>query len=161
MYKRQLELYDKLFELGKEFDVKSGCPNLIERIESALLSYGNDIDNNDNPLECGLDKYVNLDTEVNFLGKEKLKEVIKIGITRNLMGVIIDAKEISVSKSIDLINDKNSKIGELRSGVYSPHFKKVIGIAMLEKPYYEVSQSFKISINDSTFEGKVCDLPFI
>ena len=159
--KSGLALYDKLFEVGKEFNVKPGCPNLIERIESALLSYGNDMDNDDNPLECGLDKYVNLETEVNFLGKEKLKEIIKIGINRKLMGVIIDAKEISVSKSIDLIDDKNSKIGELRSGVYSPHFKKVIGIAMLEKPYYEVSQTFKISINDSTFEGKVCDLPFI
>ena len=73
----------------------------------------------------------------------------------------IEAKEINVSKSISLINDKNLKIGELRSGVYSPHFKKVIGIAMLEKPYFEVSQTFKISINDSIFEGKVCDLPFI
>ena len=58
-------------------------------------------------------------------------------------------------------NDKNLKIGELRSGTYSPHFEKVIGIAMLEKPYWEVSQTFKMSINDSTFEGKVCDLPFI
>ena len=77
------------------------------------------------------------------------------------MGVIIDTKEINVSKSIDLVDDKGSKIGELRSAVYSPHFKKVIGIAMLDKPYYEVSQAFKISINDSTFEGKVCDLPFI
>ncbi len=159
--KSGLTLYDKLFELGKEFDVKPGCPNLIERIESALLSYGNDMNNNDNPLECGLDKYVNLDTDINFLGKEKLKEVRKKGITRKLMGVIVDAKEINVSKSIDLINDKNSKIGELRSGAYSPHFKKVIGIAMLDKHHWEVSQTFKISINDSTFEGKVCDLPFI
>ena len=58
-------------------------------------------------------------------------------------------------------NEKSLKIGELRSGTYSPHFKKVIGIAMLNKPYFEVSQTFKISINDSTFEGKVCDLPFI
>ena len=58
-------------------------------------------------------------------------------------------------------NEKNLKIGELRSGVYSPHFKKVIGIAMLDKPYFELSQTFKISINDSSFEGKVCDLPFI
>ena len=74
---------------------------------------------------------------------------------------MIDAKEINVTKSINLINEKNSKIGELRSGVYSPHFKKVIGIAMLNKPYWEVSQKFKISINDSFFEGKVCDLPFI
>ncbi len=159
--KSGLALYDKLFEVGKEFNVKPGCPNLIERIESALLSYGNDMDNNDNPLQCGLDKYVNLDSEVNFLGKEKLKKVKQTDINRKLMGVIIDTKEIDVSKSIDLINDKSSKIGELRSGVYSPHFKKVIGIAMLDKPYYEVSQSFKISINDSTFEGKVCDLPFI
>ena len=159
--KSGLALYDQLFEVGKEFNVKPGCPNLIERIESALLSYGNDMDNNDNPLECGLDKYVNLDTEVDFLGKEKLKEVKQKGISKKLMGVIIDTKEISVSKSIDLIDDKGSKIGELRSGVYSPNFKKVIGIAMLHKPYYEVSQAFKISINDSTFEGKVCDLPFI
>jgi len=156
-----LALYDKLFEVGKEFNVKPGCPNLIERIESALLSYGNDMDNGDNPLECGLDKYVNLDTEVNFLGKDKLKEVKKKGITRKLMGVVIEAKEINVSKSIELTNDKNSKIGELRSGVYSPYFKKVIGIAMLGKPFFEVSQKFKISINGDVFEGKVCDLPFI
>ena len=156
-----LALYDKLFEVGKEFNVKAGCPNLIERIESALLSYGNDMDNDDNPLECGLDKYVNLDTDINFLGKEKLKEIKKKGVTRKLMGVVIDAKEINVSKSINLINGKNSKIGELRSGIYSPNFKKVIGIAMIDKPYFEVSETFKISINDHVFEGKVCDLPFI
>ena len=156
-----LALYDKLFEVGKEFNVKAGCPNLIERIESALLSYGNDMDNDDNPLECGLDKYVNLDTDINFLGKEKLKEIKKKGVTRKLMGVIIDAKEINVSKSINLINGKNSKIGELRSGTYSPHFKKVIGIAMIDKPYFEVSETFKISINEHVYEGKVCDLPFI
>ena len=156
-----LALYDKLFEVGKEFNVKAGCPNLIERIESALLSYGNDMDNDDNPLECGLDKYVNLDTDINFLGKEKLKEIKKKGVTRKLMGVVIDAKEINVSKSINLINGKNSKIGELRSGTYSPHFKKVIGIAMIDKPYFEVLETFKISINDDVFEGKVCDLPFI
>ena len=159
--KAGLALYDKLFDIGKEFNVKPGCPNLIERIESALLSYGNDIDNGDNPLECGLDKYVNLDSDVKFLGKEKLIKVQKNGISKKLMGVIIEAKEINVSKSIDLINEQNSKIGELRSGVYSPHFKKVIGIAMLDKPYWKVKQTFKISINDSIFEGKVCDLPFI
>ena len=159
--KSGLALYDKLFELGKEFDVKPGYPNLIERIESALLSYGNDIDNNDNPLECGLDKYVNLDTDVNFLGKEKLKEVRKQGITRRLMGVKIESKEISVTKSIKIFDEKNNKIGELRSGVYSPHFGKVIGIAMVFKPYWNSSQTFNIELNGNSFDGKVCDLPFI
>ena len=159
--KSGLALYDQLFELGKEFDVKPGCPNLIERIESALLSYGNDIDNNDNPLECGLDKYVNLDTNINFLGKEKLKIVRKQGITKKLMGVQIESKEINVAKSIKIIDEKNNEIGELRSGVYSPHFGKVIGIAMMFKPYWNNSQTFKIELNDTSFDGKVCDLPFI
>ena len=36
-----LKLYDHLFEIGKEFNIKPGCPNLIERIESGLLSHGN------------------------------------------------------------------------------------------------------------------------
>jgi len=159
--KSGLALYDKLFEEGKELNVKPGCPNLIERIESALLSYGNDMDNDDNPLECGLDKYISLDTEINFLGKDKLKQIKKNGLIKKLMGVIIEAKEINVSKSIELIDKDNLKIGELRSGVYSPHFKKVIGIAMINKPYYNLSQTFKISINGTIFEGKVCDLPFI
>jgi len=159
--KSGLALYDKLFELGKEFDVKPGYPNLIERIESALLSYGNDIDNNDNPLECGLDKYVNLDADVNFLGKEKLKEVRKQGITRRLMGAKIESKEINVTKSVKIFDEKNNKIGELRSGVYSPHFGKVIGIAMVFKPYWNNSQTFNIELNGNSFDGKVCDLPFI
>ena len=159
--KSGLALYDKLFELGKEFNVKPGCPNLIERIESALLSYGNDIDNNDNPLECGLDKYVNLDTDVNFLGKEKLKEIKEQGIKRRLMGVKIETKTINVSKSIKIFDEKNNEIGELRSGVYSPHFGQVIGIAMMLKPHWNKSQSFKIELNGKSFDGKVCDLSFI
>ena len=154
-----LKLYDCLFEIGKEFNVKPGCPNLIERIESGLISYGNDIDNNDNPLECGFDKYVNLDSDVKFLGKEKLKKIKLEGISKKITGVHIDAKEISMSGSLDLRDNTNNKIGELRSAVYSPHFKKVIGIAMMYKPFWQISQSFKIDINGDTFSGKVCDLP--
>ena len=156
-----LALYDHLFDLGKEFNAKPGCPNLIERIESGLLSYGNDVDNNDNPLECGLDKYVNLDNDIDFLGKEKLKEIRKLGIIKKLRGVKIETKEINVSKSIKLFDEKNNEIGELRSGAYSPHFEKVIGIAMIFKPYWNISQPFKIKINRKTFDGKICDLPFI
>ena len=156
-----LELYDHFFDMGKDFGVKPGCPNLIERIESALLSYGNDMDNNDNPFECGFDKYINLDTDAVFLGKENLKKIQSEGIKRKLMGVKIDAKSINVSGSIDLKDENNNKIGELRSGCYSPNFGKVIGIAMIKKPFWEVSQTVKIEINKQTFDGKVCDLPFI
>ena len=159
--KSGLELYDHLFEIGKEFDVKPGCPNLIERIESALLSYGNDMDINDNPFECGFDKYVNLDTDVDFLGKDKLKKIKSDGISRKLVGLIIDAKEISLTKSLEIKDENNNSVGELRSACFSPHFKKVIGIAMINKPFWSPSQIVKIEINGKICNGKVCDLPFI
>ena len=155
-----LELYDYLFEIGKEFDVKPGCPHLIERIESALLSYGNDFDLNDNPLECGFDKYVNLDNDIEFLGKEKLKQIKSQGISKKIMGVKIDLDQINVSKSIDItINAK--RVGELRSGVYSPTFNQVIGIAMIDKPFFEVDTKIEIMINNETKTGVLCNIPFV
>ena len=159
--KSGLELYDHLFEIGKEFDVKPGCPNLIERIESALLSYGNDMDISDNPFECGFDKYVNLDTDVDFLGKDKLKKIKSDGISRKLVGLIIDAKEISLTKSLEIKDENNNSVGELRSACFSPHFKTVIGIAMINRPFWSPSQIVKIEINGKICSGKVCDLPFI
>ena len=159
--KSGLDLYDHLFDAGKEFNVKPGCPNLIERIESALLSFGNDMDNEDNPYECGFDKFINIESDINFLGKEKLKKIKAEGIKKKLMGIKFDAKEISLSGSLDLKDENNNIIGELRSACYSPHFGKVIGIAMIKKPYWEVSQSVKAEINGNICTGNVCDLPFI
>ena len=155
------KLYDKLFEVGNQYNVKPGCPNLIERIESALLSYGNDFDNNDNPFECGFDQYVSLDSEVEFLGKENLKKIKSEGALKKLKGVKIDLQEISLTSSKNIYDVNNVIIGELRSATYSPLFKQVIGIAMIKKPFWESTQTFKIELNNNTFNGKVCDLPFI
>ncbi len=156
-----LKLYDHLFEIGKEFNVKPGCPNLIERIESGLLSHGNDMDNGDNPYECGFDKYINIDSDINFLGKEKLKEIKLQGIKKKLMGVKLDIDNISITGSLDLTDQDSNVIGELRSACYSPHFKKVIGIAMMKKSHWDIDKDLKAKINGDICSGKVCDLPFI
>ena len=156
-----LKLYDHFFEIGKEFNVRPGCPNLIERIESGLLSYGNDFDNNDNPFQCGFDKYIDLETDINFLGKDKLKKIKEKGIDRKLMGVQIDLTKILLTSSLDIKNNEGNIIGELRSACYSPHFKKVIGIAMIKEPYCKASSSGTIEIDGNSLALKVCDLPFI
>ena len=156
-----LKLYDHLFEIGKEFNVRPGCPNLIERIESGLLSYGNDFDNNDNPFQCGFDKYIDLETDINFLGKDKLKKIKEKGIDRKLMGVQIDLTKILLTSSLNIKNNDGNIIGELRSACYSPHFKKVIGIAMIKEPYSKASSSGTIEIDGNSLALKVCDLPFI
>ena len=77
------------------------------------------------------------------------------------MGVQIYHDTIDMYCEKTLFDSDNNIIGYVRSAAYSPTFKKVIGIAMINKPYWKTSQLFKIEINETIYEGKVCDLPFI
>ena len=102
-----------------------------------------------------------MESEVSFLGKDKLKKIMKEGIKRKLMGVYIDTDKISLTKSLKIKDDKGNFVGELRSACYSPHFKKVIGIAMINQPYCKPSTAGIMEINGNSLGVKVCDLPFI
>ena len=68
------------------------------------------------------------------------------------MGIKFDAKEISLSSSLEVKDEKNEIIGELRSACYSPHFQKVIGIAMMKKPFTGMYPNLvKIEINEQYY----------
>ena len=77
------------------------------------------------------------------------------------MGVKIDHNKIDMYCEKTLLDDKNDIVGYVRSAAYSPTFKKVIGIAMINKPYWNSKDQFKIDINEKIFLGTACDLPFI
>jgi dimethylsulfoniopropionate demethylase len=153
-------LYDELFSAGKEFNVKPGCPNLIERIESALLSAGNDFDSGDNPYECGFDKYIDTNSDINYLGKKALIKISKEGINRKLMGILIDLDKIEVTEELPLYNE-NNLVGNLRSATYSPNLKKVVGIAMIKKEYWDKKTPIEVKIGEKKSKGTLCDLPIV
>ena len=156
--KAGLDLYDHFFNIGKKFNLKPGAPNHAERIEGGLLSYGNDILLEDNPFECGFDNYVNLDANIEFLGKKSLIEIKNKGITRKLMGIKINTKKLSPDNT-KLYDKENHLIGEVRSAAFSPKFEKIVGIAMIKKEFYKDNKSFIISENRKLIDGEVCNLP--
>ena len=158
--KAGLELYDYFFEVGKKYNIKPGAPNHAERIEGGLLSYGNDMLISDNPFECGFEKLVHLNDNVEFIGKDSLKKILKNGIKRKLMGVKINSNTLNLT-SVDLFNKKKQIIGNLRSAAFSPTFKKIVGIAMINKEYCKNNEIFNINLNDNLVDGEVCELPII
>ena len=158
--KAGLELYDYFFEVGKKYNIKPGAPNHAERIEGGLLSYGNDMLISDNPFECGFEKLVHLNDNVEFIGKDSLKKILKNGIKRKLMGVKINSDTLNLN-SVDLLNKKKQIIGNLRSAAFSPTFKKIVGIAMINKEYCKNNEIFNINLNDNLVDGEVCELPII
>ena len=158
--KAGLELYDYFFEVGKKYNIKPGAPNHAERIEGGLLSYGNDMLISDNPFECGFEKLVHLNDNVEFIGKDSLKKILKNGIKRKLMGVKINSDTLNLT-SVDLLNKKKQIIGNLRSAAFSPTFKKIVGIAMINKECCKNNEIFNINLNDNLIDGEVCELPIV
>ena len=56
---------------------------------------------------------------------------------------------------------KKQIIGNLRSAAFSPTFKKIVGIAMINKEYCKNNEIFNINLNDNLIDGEVCELPII
>jgi dimethylsulfoniopropionate demethylase len=52
-------------------------------------------------------------------------------------------------------------IGTLRSAGFSPKFKKVVGIAMIKKGFWNLGQKFQIFINKKVAFGEICNLPIL
>tara|TARA_B100000315_G_scaffold77145_2_gene70570 strand:- start:920 stop:1117 length:198 start_codon:yes stop_codon:yes gene_type:complete len=59
------------------------------------------------------------------------------------------------------LQNAGNLVGYLRSAVYSPHFKKVIGVAMIKKEYWDKKTTFELEINSKKNKGAICDLPLV
>ena len=128
------ELYETIMEAGKEFEIKPGHTSSIRRIEGGMLSYHADADINTNPYELGLDRLVNLDSKINFIGKNALKNIKEVGVARKQVGLVLECEPLlgPNTKFWPVLNEENIKIGKITSAIYSPRLKKNIALAMID-----------------------------
>ena len=155
------ELYEKIMEAGKEHGIQPGHTSSIRRIEGGMLSYHADADINTNPFELGFDRLVNLDTDINFIGKEALKKIKQEGIKRKQVGLIIDCDPLSgPNTSFWPIEKDGKKIGKVTSAVYSPRLKKNIALAMIEINHSELGNQLDVQTNDGKYSATIVEKPF-
>ena len=155
------ELYEKIMEAGKEHGLQPGHTSSIRRIEGGMLSYHADADINTNPFELGFDRLVNLDSDINFIGKEALKKIKHNGITRKQVGVEIDCKPLSgPNTTFWELKKNNVNIGKVTSAVYSPRLRKNIALAMVSVEQSEIGNEFQVTTNEGLFNCIVVEKPF-
>ena len=155
------ELYEKIMEAGKEHGLQPGHTSSIRRIEGGMLSYHADADIHTNPFELGFDRLVNLDTDVNFIGKEALKKIKQEGITRKQVGLIIDCDPLSgPNTTFWPIEKDGKKIGKVTSAVYSPRLKKNIALAMIEVNHSELGNKLDIETHEGKCSATIVEKPF-
>ena len=155
------DLYEKIMEAGKEYGLKPGHTSSIRRIEGGMLSYHADADINTNPFELGLDRLINLDSEINFIGKEALKKIKQEGIKRKQVGLELDCNPLKGPNTTFWPILKNDKIiGKVTSAVYSPRLKKNIALAMIEINQSEIGSKLKVKTENGDFKCTIVEKPF-
>ncbi len=155
------DLYEKIMEAGKNYGLKPGHTSSIRRIEGAMLSYHADADISTNPFELGLDRLVDLDGDINFIGKEALKKIKQEGLKRKQVGLELDCEPLNGPNTTfwSIYND-NKKVGKVTSAIYSPRLKKNIALAMVEINHSRIGNKLEIIVDGKKVNCIVVEKPF-
>ena len=155
------ELWEKIMSAGKDFGLQPGHTSSIRRIEGGMLSYHADADINTNPFELGLDRLVNLDNEINFIGKDALKKIKQEGIKKKQVGLEIECSALEgPNTTFWTLFSNDKKIGKVTSAVYSPRLKKNIALAMVDIKFSEINTKLEIQIDKKKIKCIVVEKPF-
>ena len=72
---RGTELWERIMEAGKPFDIRPTGPVDIRRVEGGILNWGADMTTEHNPFEVGLERLCNLDGDFEFQGRDALRRI--------------------------------------------------------------------------------------
>jgi aminomethyltransferase len=155
------QLWKIIMEAGKPYNIKPSTPSSIERVESGLLNYWEDVTEQTNPYEVGLGKYVDLDQEVDFIGKEALKKIKAEGIKRKLVGLVLQTEPLYQTAKFWSVEWDGKPVGTITSAVYSPDLDKNIAYAMVAIEYSELGTELVVDLGEKKVDATVVTRPFI
>jgi aminomethyltransferase len=124
------------------------------RIEAGYNLYGQDMNAQTSPLDCGLSWTVDLKSERDFIGKSHL---IEQGQQFDFLGLVLLGKGI-IRAHQKVVTP--SGIGEICSGTYSPTLEKSIGLARLPKNQ-TLGSIVQVNIRDQKIDAQLVKPQFV
>jgi dimethylsulfoniopropionate demethylase len=153
------ELWEELFTNGKDLNVRPGCPNQIERIESGLLSYGSDMTIQNSPFECGLGRFCEIDANSTCIGSEALENIAINGPSKVLRYFDIKGDKVPFCHDHWPIFN-NKKVGEVTSGIFSTEFNTNVAIGIVDVDYAIEGTKLQVLIDNKLRDAFVKERPF-
>jgi aminomethyltransferase len=155
------KLWEKIMAVGQPLGLKPGHTSSIRRIEGGMLSYHADADINTNPYELGLDRLVNLDSGVDFIGKAALQRIKDRGVSRKQVGLVIDGAALTgPNTTFWAITKDGAAIGKVTSAIHSPRLKQNIALAMLAVDHTAMGTRVEVVTGQGTRSATVVERPF-
>jgi glycine cleavage system aminomethyltransferase T len=154
-------LWNIVKEAGQPHGIGPGNPNWCERVESGLLAFGGDTDDQTNPFEVRMGKYVDLHVPDDTIGIQALRRIAAEGPKRHQLGVVLDNSEpVKAEFTWNDIDMDGARIGDMTTCVWSYRMKKNIGFALVAT---SAKPGDRVVVRRAAgpVEGTLCELPFL
>jgi glycine cleavage system aminomethyltransferase T len=142
------------------------APSEARRIEAGIFNYGSDMRIEDTPYHVtGLEKFVELDQEQDFIGKAELRRIVE--------GDLLDRKLVGIELGGDPMTDEgalndfwtlmrgDTPLGRITAGAWSPRLEKNIGYAWVPIRWIEPGSTFEADSPRGRLPVTVAELPFV
>jgi aminomethyltransferase len=158
---RGTELWNIVREAGKPWDIGPGNPNACERIESGLLSWGGDTDDETNPFEVRMEKYVDLDVPDDVIGIGALRRIHAEGPRRHQLGAVLEgeAPEDRIYRWCPVFRG-SERVGDLTNCVWSRRMGRNIGFGLVSRAAVP-GDAVEVEINGRRVPASLVELPFL
>jgi aminomethyltransferase len=155
------KLWNIFKEAGKPWGIGPGAPATPERVESGLVSVGGDTDDDTNPFEVRLGKYVDLDVPGDVVGIEALRRIKAQGVKRHQLGLILDGSAPApLGFRLEEIFSNGQKVGKMTNCVWSPRMKANIGFALISAGV-NAGDSVTVQRAAGPTSARLVELPFL
>lgn len=159
---RGTDLWDRVMSAGLPYGIGPGAPNIVERTEGDLLSWGTDTRPDANALELGLGAFINLDMAPDFIGKEALTKIRAEGPKRRRVGLFIEPPTLEPSDHNWTVRDQDGNAAGLISvAVPSIRLQRNIAIALVNSPLTDCGTRLVVETPSGPRQAEVTTLPFI
>ena len=159
---RGTDLWNLVKEAGAPDDIGPGNPNPMERVESGLLSWGGDTDEDTNPFEVRMERYVDLDAPDDVISIQALRRLHAEGIKRQQLGVKLKTQgHLQVTENWSTVIRNNEAVGHMTARTWSPRLECNIGLTLVSRDA-SAGDHVRVNLRDGTsVDGELCALPFI
>ena len=156
------DLWDMIWDAGQAYNITPGCPNLIERIEGGLLSYGNEFTCENNPFECGFAPFCYLGDDIDYIGKSALQKIAANGPAQRIRGIrFFGGKAPPCGKPFPVTTTEGTQVGQITSGIFSPRLDCNVGLSMILRSHWDVGTSLVVHTPDGMARDAIVSvLPF-
>jgi len=157
------DLWDRVFEAGKEFKIRPVAPVEARRIEAGIFNYGSDFTIANNPFEVmGLERLVEPQA-ADYIGKAALEEIRSRGVSRKLVGIesTNSALQYEIAEKRPVLH-AGEAVGTLTDLIWSPRLEKNIGYVWLPVELSAPGTPLEIvAPSGEVWAAKSAGIPFI